>query len=503
MLVLNNPDKDFKLGEVLINKLGKDLLAYLPANILPALFTFISIPIYTRLFLPEQYGIYALFISAVSLLSGLFFGWLGQSVLRFYHEYKVDEREQFLSSLFIGWLSLLILAYILFFVSSLLFNLDKIEAVTLNIIFYSGLILASSSVYNLVYQLLRADRKTIIFAVLNITLPAARLLLVLALVCYFQIGIEALFIATFLVEFILVAVAFYFVKPSIRGSFFRADILVRSFRYGLPIMLSTVIYWVLSTSDRYIIGYYHGVESVGIYTAGYQIGSQSIQVVFMVLMLASFPIIIQTWTDFGREKTEELVNSLLRYFFMITIPAAVGLAVLSKHLMAVLVESSYFSGHTILPWVALGLLAFGLSQYVNKPFELLEKTVYLFLLSGIAASINLVLNILFVPAYGFIAAAVTTMVSYLSYIAFSLFFSRRYFKIVFNFFSLFRVTVCTVIMGMTLCVIGLNMSYGIINLIILLVVGFVFYFISLLVSGEIKAEYLIIKTKSKLWLKKK
>lgn len=49
----------------------KDTIKYLPAQIAPGIVGFVSIPIITRIFLPQEYGNYSLAMATVMVLTTL------------------------------------------------------------------------------------------------------------------------------------------------------------------------------------------------------------------------------------------------------------------------------------------------------------------------------------------------------------------------------------------------------------------------------------------------
>ena len=74
------------------SRITKDLLTYLPAKALPALAAFITVPIYTRLFSPDQFGNFALAVAASELLLlGTATGF-GQAAVRFFSAYQLKSR---------------------------------------------------------------------------------------------------------------------------------------------------------------------------------------------------------------------------------------------------------------------------------------------------------------------------------------------------------------------------------------------------------------------------
>ena len=75
------------------SRITKDMLTYLPGKALPALAAFITVPIYTRLFSPAEFGNYILAVAAEEfLLLGTATG-LGQAAVRFFSAYKLRSRD--------------------------------------------------------------------------------------------------------------------------------------------------------------------------------------------------------------------------------------------------------------------------------------------------------------------------------------------------------------------------------------------------------------------------
>jgi hypothetical protein len=67
-----NENSSFNLGDALFNKLGKHILAYLPAKILLAIIAFISVQLITMYFEPSDYSTYTLLVSGTTLIALIF-----------------------------------------------------------------------------------------------------------------------------------------------------------------------------------------------------------------------------------------------------------------------------------------------------------------------------------------------------------------------------------------------------------------------------------------------
>ena len=91
------------------------------------------------------------------------------------------------------------------------------------------------------------------------------------------------------------------------------------------------------------------------------------------------------------------------------------ITIFSLEIATLLLGMPFRDGHTIMPIILAGASVWGLSMLVHKGLELQEKTGVMLGLVMVSATINIVLNLLFVPEYGYQAAAVTTFVSYLAY----------------------------------------------------------------------------------------
>jgi len=111
---------------------------------------------------------------------------------------------------------------------------------------------------------------------------------------------------------------------------------------------------------------------------------------------------------------------------------------LQKPILTVLSTPKYYEGAKILPLVALGTFFLGLNQRFGKGLSLCKKTRFFMYSLIISGSLNLGLNLLFIPKYGYIAAAATTLISYAFLLLLTIVFSRRFFAWKFPFRSLVR-----------------------------------------------------------------
>jgi O-antigen/teichoic acid export membrane protein len=98
-------------------------------------------------------------------------------------------------------------------------------------------------------------------------------------------------------------------------------------------------------------------------------------------------------------------------------------------LFALLLGKSFRSGISVLPIMLVANILLGVVFNLSMWYKLSDKTHYALTITLLGLGINLVINVLFMPVYGLMAAAWGYLLSYLSMVVFSYYLSRRYYPI--------------------------------------------------------------------------
>ncbi|MBX3043867.1 MAG: flippase [Candidatus Kapabacteria bacterium] len=215
-----------------------------------------------------------------------------------------------------------------------------------------------------------------------------------------------------------------------------------------------------------VLSYYHGDVQTGIYGAAFQI------IVFLlipagILQGAFFP-------QFAKTNGIEERNKIVSRFVVINLIAGVimsfSLYVFSPAVVAVLGEK-YAESQAILKYLSLTVLI----QYISTSFmsPLIawnnEKIVIYANLAGLAA--NIIFNFLLIPQYGYIGAAIATIVCELAVMIVIMFIYRRLQSSLFikNLLSVIMTGIPAFLLGYTLIEAGMNIYLAfIINLAVFL-----------------------------------
>jgi O-antigen/teichoic acid export membrane protein len=171
---------------------------------------------------------------------------------------------------------------------------------------------------------------------------------------------------------------------------------------------------VLDASDRYLIQAFRGPAEVGIYSANYSLVSNGVLIASAPVLLAAHPLLMRTWSAGDRPGAASLLGAIIDAFLVTGMVATAGLAMFSPEVASIL-GPQFREGHAILPVVLAGGALWQLANYTHKPLEFAGRTRFLFAVAGGAAGLNILLNILLVPRFGYPAAAWTTLASFAAY----------------------------------------------------------------------------------------
>ena len=198
--------------------------------------------------------------------------------------------------------------------------------------------------------------------------------------------------------------------------------------FSLPILPSALSAWVVSSSDRYVIGFFMGAVFVGFYSPGYAVGS-IINMYIGPLAFILFPVLSKMYDEKKYEDVKIYLRYSLKYFLMLAIPSAFGLSLLSKPILMILSTPEIASqGYLITPFVAVSALLYGAYVIFTQIINLVKKTKITGAIWMIAAVLNLGLNIVVVPYIGILGAAITTLIAFALAFGLTAYYSFEYFK---------------------------------------------------------------------------
>ena len=232
----------------LFARFKKDYFNYLISVILPAVISGLSIPLFKYLLGAKGYGRFSLWLNAALIISAVLYGWIAQSILRFYHEYK-DKHTFSKQALFLSVRTQLIFFLPIFFV--LYFTTHD-----LLLAFLFGILVFATSLQFTVMNLVQSSflsRKIIASEAIRMTsyISIAVILLKFTPLPYLYSLLAAVIIAYFSAMMFLLSRRKIKVSndPGKHESFAIPDLFKKLFRYGAPLSVWFVFAYLLSYVD--------------------------------------------------------------------------------------------------------------------------------------------------------------------------------------------------------------------------------------------------------------
>lgn len=479
-----------------LKNVAKDTGIYAIGRVLVGLTGILSIKLYTSLFTPEAYGSYSIVSTTVNVVMMVLTGWLFHSSFRFLNDYdEVEEkRVSFYSTIFLCSMLITLISLVITYVTLKIFR-NSISIELSRLIVGGVFLLGTHSNSMILFNLIRAKRLSGLYSVLSVMQSSFKLIVIYILSKRMGLGAESIFYGGIILDLVVSIPIIYKLKlvKHINYKDFSPNVYRRLVTFGYPLIGVSLTTWVLSTTDKYLIKFFRTSAEVGIYSISYSLVTAGFALVNTSLMLGIYPIILKTWRNHGQSSTEDLMEKVIRYYLIITLPTLLGLSVLAKPALSVLTSPAYVAGYIIIPWVAFGVLLQGLSEYITKVWELQENTKIIFRLMIISGIINVIANIIFIPRYGFYAAALTTAFSYLIYLLLAIHFSYRIFAWKVSLKSICRIALASGIMALALKNAKSIVSLSVVHLILGIAFGAIIYFAVLFVTGELKEEINSIK----------
>ena len=446
-------------------------------NILISLSSLIFIPIITKSFTTAEYGMWAQVNTTIALVPNIANLGLPYTMVRFLSAEKDKEKikDSFYPMISLTFISTLIIC-ILFLIfgnaiANALFNGSmQVLYITTAISFFACMNLMLISFFRTFQQMKRYSLFLILQSYIGV--------FVSIYLTYSGYNIETVVLGL-LTGYVAVFIMMAFLIVRYLGiGLGKWSNLKEQLAFALPTIPSNVSSWIVDSSDKYVIGILIGSVAVGCYSPGYALGS------ILLMFLSPFAVLLPAILPEHYEKgdiaeVDKYLSYSMKYYLLLTIPAGVGMSVLSKPLLYIITTPEIaLGGYMVTPFVCLGAIFMGMYGITNNILILEKNTMILGKLWILVAISNIVLNLLLVPYLNILGAAIATLLCYILAFAVTAIASKKTMKLPFNTKELLKIVIASAIMGI---VVYMMHPIGIINVLISIAVGVIVYFAIILI----------------------
>jgi len=433
------------------------------------------LPIIAKSLGAESYGIWSQLIIALNVLSPIVLLGMPNALIRFLPgaKDKKEIREQLWSTLLLVIVSSILGALLLISFKGFIEATFGIPSILL---VYLSVLLIFQPIHWVLVTVFRAfqeTRKLVAF----LFLPPAGEVLIAGAILSAGYGLQEILLSLIILRILLDGSMFFLVLRKVGLSFPQFSFLKEYLRFGIPTVIGSLSYRIVQIGDTYLIAGLLGALFVGYYSPAYSFGNMLNMIVFPVAMILP-PILAKLFAEKNIPEIQTYLRHTLKYMLLILIPAVFGLSVLSKQILLVFATEDIASqGFLIIPFIATGFLFYGAYGVFAQIFGLFKKTKIIAVLWIGAALCNIILNLLFIPFFGIIGAAIATLLTYFLVCFLAWRISFRYLSFPIDWKILTKSLLASAIMGILLFFLP---AQGLIQLIAAVLFGALVYFTCML-----------------------
>jgi len=380
-------------------------LSLAPLQIAQALVGFGAIAAFTRLMSAEEFGRYALALSASMAAHTLLFTWAEAAAFRFFAPARAERRLRdhyaTLLALVIGLgAAVLIATAALLLVVGLTHEVAALSAFA-----------AAAAVFRFLTRITRESDRAALeinrFAALETAYIAIGFAAGVAFLLAADLGAAAPFAGLLAAGVIVALVDAPRLIKRARGGVVSPQRAFSYAAYGAPLALALGVDLIVQTIARFLLTHQAGAASLGAYAAAFGL-ARPLDIVFIGAGAALSPLILTAFEQHGRDAARAEARKAFTLLAALAVPAAVGLAFVATPLSALMIgESLRAETARALPWLAFAGLISGFNLYYwSEAFQLTRRTGLRALLMLAPGAVQLALTFMLAPAWGAQGAAI-------------------------------------------------------------------------------------------------
>ena len=189
----------------------------------------------------------------------------------------------------------------------------------------------------------------------------------------------------------------------------------------MPLIPNAIATWVLALSDRYIILHYCGANEVGLYGVAARFAAA-------VSLVANG--IYMSYTTYAYDKKgdsddKQNYSRILNAFVYAIMGICVTVSLFAEEIIDIMAHNSYANTSVLIAPILFGQLLYGINTLVGYSITFEKKSKYILYITSTGAALNVVLNFIFVPMHGALAASYTTLVSYMIMVVLTYYYAQK------------------------------------------------------------------------------
>ena len=384
--------------------------------------SFFLLPLYTAFLTPEDYGIINVVTSISSFLAVLIMMALNGAATRFHYKNSNEGYRKilwgtvttivFISSL--GW-------------GAVFFTLHRflVDPFIGEIDFYPYAVIGLANtiitpLYLLFQSYLQARQEAMHYSINTFSHFLVQVGLAVVFIAIYKMGAVGMLLSNVITSLIFFLYVLIVYIPKIKIGI-NKQVAKESFKYSLPLLPHQISIWSAGTIDRLFLNGYKGEAVTGVYSVGQQFGNVVGTIAYSVnqAFVPWFFQMIETGKE-GYRKIEKMgLASVIGYCLI-----AFAISLFAPEILRVMVSEKFRDAWQIIPLLNFAFVFHGVYFFfINILF--VKDTGWVFTVTLAAMAVDIVLNILLIPIWGFWGAGIACLMTYFSRSIFAFILSKR------------------------------------------------------------------------------
>ena len=399
--------------------LAKNTALFALNSIGTKMITFFLVPIYTAALTTSDYGTADLVSTIATVLVPIMTLNIGEAVMRF----SLDENADYNKIMSVG----IVLAIISMIFGACTFPIIRAIQSIKSYGIYIVLYCVTQGIYQIAVCYLRGTEQLTYFAIGNIIHVIATAFFNILFLIILKIGLPGYFTA-YILGYIAGTVYAIFrgkILNVLHRFEFDSSLAKSMVRYSIVLVPTSLMWWIMNSSDRIMVTAMVGIAANGIYAVSYKVPT---------IVSTMSTVFNQAWSysaikESKSQDSEEFNNQMFDSFFQFQILVTSGLLLIIRSFIKVYVSAAYYESWKYTPYLLIGYFFMSLGTFLSTSYTV-HKDSRGFLISGMAgAIINVALNGVLIPVIGVAGAALATCLSYFSVFVYRIVDTRKYVRI--------------------------------------------------------------------------
>jgi len=418
----------------------KDAFVYGLGNLSVKLIGFVLLPLYLQRLTPADYGVLGLLEVTTQVLVQLFGLELYQALMRWYWDpdHRHQQRAMFFTVLvFLSGVVILLTLGLLPLtekISGWLFrskNYDFLVRLMLLSVALQVVTLIPST-------LLRVQSKPGLYSVTHILNLSVSLGLTIFFIVSLGMKVEGIYLAQIAGYVFNLLILSGFIVRQIEWRF-EGKLLKAMLKYSLPFVASSVAGMFLVLADRYILNYFGGLADVGVYSLGFKISNTIKVLIISSVQLAIYPIMFKMVDQPHARRFYSKVMTYLTFGTMIFI---LGVSLYGREIVKFFTGNrAYWEAFRIIPLLCFSILFGMLKDTATIGLAIVKKTQLIASLIVAMSLLNIGLNILLIPHYQALGAALAALLTQMLFFGAMLYFAQRHYPVPYEIAKIFKMII--------------------------------------------------------------